>query len=54
MEESSEHSTRMLAIAYAVIGIGFYVWIVRSAKDVPSPLGVWVNATEESEVTKAA
>lgn len=44
----------MLTIAYAIAAIGFYAWIVRSAKEVPSPLGVWVNRAEDSEMAKAA
>ncbi len=54
---SAEHAdiyNRMLAIAYAAITIGFYVFITRTAKDVPSPLGVWVNTEEETPVVKAA
>jgi len=44
----------MLAIAYAIVAIGFYAWIIRSAKEVPSPLGVWVNRADETDVAKAA
>ncbi len=50
----TEDSIRMLALAYATIGIGFYWWITKSAKDVPSPLGIWVNTAEENDISKAA
>ncbi len=44
----------MLAIAYAAAAIGFYVWISRTAKEVPSPLGVWINTAEELDLANAA
>jgi hypothetical protein len=44
----------MLAIAYAIAAIGFYAWIIRTAKDVPSPLGLWSAGADEADVAKAA
>ncbi|MEQ1822519.1 MAG: hypothetical protein ABL949_08415 [Fimbriimonadaceae bacterium] len=44
----------MLALVYGAAAIGFYVWISRTAKEVPSPLGVWVNPSEELDLANAA
>jgi hypothetical protein len=44
----------MLAFAYASLAIGFYLWISRTAKEVPSPLGIWINTAEEIELANAA
>ncbi len=44
----------MLALAYAVLAVGFYAWAIRSAKPVSSPLGLWVNIEEESAISLAA
>lgn len=44
----------MVALLYAIAAVGFYAWIVRSAKEVPSPLGVWVSEVEETSISKVA
>lgn len=44
----------MLALAYAALGVGYYVWIIRTALPVASPLGLWVNPEEEDHLAAAA
>jgi hypothetical protein len=44
----------MLALAYAAIAVGYYVWVTRTALPVASPLGLWVNQEEEDQLAAAA
>ncbi len=44
----------MLALAYAVLAVGYYAWVTRTAKVVVSPLGLWVNREEEDSIARAA
>lgn len=42
------------ALVYGLIALGFYTWIIKSAKEVPSPLAVWVNESEEVRIADVA
>lgn len=51
---TADMNLSMMALAYAAFAIGFYAWIVRSAKPVASPLSLWVNRSEEECAVRAA